>query len=65
MNTPEQAQILRPPQAASLCGISLRQLYNIAALDPDFPRKIKFSRRCVGWRRESLENWLKEKEANQ
>ena len=57
-----QAEILRPPQAAKYCGMSLRQLYNIAESDPDFPRKIVFSARCVGWRRESLEQWLREKE---
>ena len=61
-NTTEP-QILRPPAAARYVGVSLRQLYNIAEADPKFPRKIVFSRRCVGWRRESLDAWLKAKEA--
>jgi len=59
MQTPE---ILRPNQAAIFCGISRRHLYNIAETDPTFPRKIVFSKRYVGWRRESLEHWLRLKE---
>ncbi len=59
----QQAEILRPAQAAQFCGISRRHLYNIAETDPTFPRKIVISKRYVGWRRESLENWLLQKEA--
>jgi predicted DNA-binding transcriptional regulator AlpA len=55
--------VLRPPQAANYIGCSLRQLYNIERDDPDFPRKIIFSRRCVGYRRESLDAYLQRKEA--
>ena len=57
------SEVLRPQRAAEYVGVSLRQLYNIAAADPHFPRKIIFSPRCVGWRRESLDAWLKAKEA--
>lgn len=59
MQTP---QILRPNQAAQFCGISRRHLYNIAETDPSFPRKIVFSKRYVGWSRESLMQWLRSKE---
>lgn len=58
-----QSEILRPPQAAAYIGVSVRQLYNIERADPDFPRKIVFSPRCVGFRRESLDAWLRAKEA--
>ena len=61
----QQAEILRPTQAAQFCGISRRHLYNIAETDPTFPRKIVFSKRFVGWRRESLEAWLRDKEVVQ
>lgn len=54
--------ILRPPKAAKYVGVSLRHLYNIEESDPDFPRKIVFSKRCVGYRRESLDRWLERKE---
>ena len=55
--------ILRPPQAAEYIGCSLRQLYVIERDDPDFPRKLVFSSRFVGWRLESLEAYLEKKEA--
>lgn len=58
-----EQQILRPPRAAEYIGVSLRQLYNIAERDPDFPRKIVFSPRCVGYRREAIDKWLMAKEA--
>ena len=58
----QDPQILRPPQAAEYVGVSLRHLYNIEEADPDFPRKIVFSKRCVGYRRESLDAWLERKE---
>jgi predicted DNA-binding transcriptional regulator AlpA len=58
----QDSEVLRPPRAAEYVGVSLRQLYNIAAADPAFPRKIVFSPRCVGWRRESLDAWLRAKE---
>ena len=58
----EKAEILRPNQAASYLGMSRRHLYTISENDPDFPRKIVISTRCVGWRRESLDAWLLAKE---
>jgi len=66
MNTQPQtqAEVLRPAQAAAYCGISRRQLYHLAEVDPEFPRKIVFSARCVGWRRSSLDAWLHDKEAS-
>lgn len=55
-------QLLRPQQAASYLGMSLRQLYKVAETDPDFPSKIVITRRCVGYRRDSLDAWLERKE---
>lgn len=55
--------IMRPNRAAEYLGVSRRQLYNIAEQDPTFPRRIVFTARCVGWRKESLDEWLKQKEA--
>lgn len=59
-----ESQILRPPAAARFLGVSVRHLYNLERGDPDFPRKIIFSPRCVGWRRTSLESWLEAKEGD-
>ena len=55
------AYILRPPQAATHCGVSKPTLYRMAK-DPNFPKKIRLSARCVGWRIEDLDNWLKSRE---
>lgn len=62
MTTTNDAAILRPKGAAEYLGISRRKLYDLAEIDPDFPRKIVFSARCVGWRREALDAWLQAKE---
>lgn len=54
--------ILRAKDGARYIGTSLRHFYTLAETDPNFPRRIVFSARCVGWRRESLDAWLKAKE---
>lgn len=61
----ESPAVLRPADAAQYLGLSRRQLYTIAERDPEFPRKIIYSRRSVGWRRESLDAWLRAKEATE
>ena len=61
MTTTDQA-ILRPKDAAAYLGVSRRKLYDLAEIDPTFPRKLVFSARCVGWRREALDEWLRAKE---
>lgn len=61
MNKPE---VLRPREAAAYLGVTRRQIYNLSEFDPTFPRKIVFTPRCVGWRRESIDEWLKAKEAD-
>lgn len=58
-----QVHILRPKKAAPYCGFSLRTLYNVIERDPTFPPKIAISPRCVGWRKEDLDRWLRSKEA--
>lgn len=57
-------EILRPPDVAEALGCSLRHVYNLERTDPDFPRKIVFSARMVGYRRESLEAYLTKKETD-
>jgi len=58
----DESEVLRPPETAQFLGITLRHLYNIAERDPNFPRKIIFSKRCVGYRRKSLVEYLRAKE---
>ncbi len=54
--------ILRPPQLAEYLGMSLRSVYRLEETDPTFPRKVMFSPRCVGFRREAVDKWLEMKE---
>ena len=54
--------LLRTEQAAKYLGISRRQLYNLAERDPNFPRKIVWGARSVGFRRASLDRYLELKE---
>mgnify|MGYP001044957995 CR=1 FL=1 len=58
----EQPAILRPAQACQYLGISRTALHYLHERDPSFPRKIRFGGRAVGWRKESLDTWLEQKE---
>lgn len=53
--------ILRPKAACSYLGFGRTKLYELHETDPTFPRKIRFSTRVVGWRREDLDAWLEQK----
>ena len=55
--------ILRPKDVAEYIGISRGKISRIHELDPTFPPKITISTRRVGWRKESIDAWLKAKEA--
>ena len=54
--------ILRPPKAADHIGVSRTTLHRIEKADPSFPKKIKISARCVGWRLVDLDEWLQSRE---
>ena len=58
-----KAALLRPQQAASYLGLSRTKLHTLSETDPTFPRKIVITKRCVGYRAESLDQWLSAKEA--
>lgn len=55
--------LLRPATACAFLGISRTGLHRLSENDPTFPRKIVISRRCVGYRAESLAAWLAAKES--
>jgi prophage regulatory protein len=57
----EQA-ILRPAEACRYLGMSRTALHHLHERDSSFPRKIIFSARCVGWKKQSLDAWLAAKE---
>lgn len=59
---PQEQALLRPAEACTYLGIGRTKLHYLSENDPDFPRKIRLSARCVGFRRESLDAWLAAKE---
>lgn len=54
--------VLRPENTARYLGISKKRLYDILRDDPNFPRQIRFSERCVGWSRTSIDAWIAARE---
>jgi prophage regulatory protein len=52
---------LRPAAAAEYLGMGRTKLHLISETDPDFPRKIRFSSRCVGWRKADIDIYLETK----
>ena len=54
-------EMLRMKQSASLLGVSEVTLWRIPERDPSFPKKIRITSRCVGYRRGDLLNWQEQK----
>lgn len=62
--TPQTDQgFYRPADACRYLGIGRTKLHDLTETDPDFPRKIRISARCVGWTRQQLDDWLGKKVA--
>ena len=61
--SPAAPAVLRKPRAAKYIGVSIRQLYNIENSDPTFPPTISLGPKARGLLRESLDRWLREREA--
>jgi len=53
--------IMRPKDACAYIGIGRTKLHVMHETDPTFPRKIRFSARCVGWRKADIDDWLEAK----
>ncbi len=53
--------LIRPRDACIYLGIGRTKLHLLHETDPTFPRKIRLSSRCVGWRREDIDAWLAQK----
>lgn len=59
---PINDHILRVKPAAQYCGFSVPTLYRLLKADPTFPNKVVLSARCVGFKKSSLDEWLKSRE---
>lgn len=55
----------RPAQAAEYIGVSRWKIYQLIAEDPDFPRPIRLSRRCVIIPTQALDDYLAKKQAQE
>lgn len=58
-SAPPPASLLRPKDACILLGIGRTKLHHLSERDPRFPRKIVLGARCVGWRTEALNDYLR------
>ena len=53
-----QTEVLRLKQAASYLGVSIATLWRLEQNDSEFPSKVRFSARCVGFRKPDLDDYL-------
>ncbi|MES1936625.1 helix-turn-helix transcriptional regulator [Salinisphaera hydrothermalis] len=53
---------IRISKGGDYLGMSRSMFNDFAQNDPSFPRKVKLSSRCVGYRRAALDAWLEAKE---
>lgn len=62
--TPNTDQaFLRVADACRYLGMGRTKLHQLSETDPDFPRKIRISPRCVGWTRNQLDAYLQSKQS--
>lgn len=55
---PSEEIILRPKQVAYFMGVSLQTLWRLDKRDPEFPNKIRFTTRCVGYKRSEILSYV-------
>ena len=55
---PTKQKLLRPIDVCQKLSIGRTTLHNLENGDPDFPRKIRLSPRCVGWIDEQIDAYL-------
>ncbi len=58
-----ETSFMRPKVAGPYLGFGQTKLHQLHETDPTFPRKIRLSKRCVGWRKADLDEWLARKAA--
>lgn len=56
-DAPLAGRFLRPPQAASHLGISVRQLYRLVKTDSDFPKLHRLGANTTVIERAALDAW--------
>ena len=52
--------IMRAAEVIALVGVSRTTLWRMER-DGTFPKRVQLSTRAVGWRREAVERWIKDR----
>jgi prophage regulatory protein len=58
MNNASTATILRLPQVIQRTGLSRSTVYKLINAG-DFPKQVRLSIRCMGFRSDEVEEWIK------
>lgn len=57
----EPERLLRRPAVENLTGLGRSRIYQMMQ-SGDFPRPVRLSTRCVGWRMSDLQAWIASRE---
>ena len=55
-----QNQIYRLPNVMAITGMSRSTIYALMSKD-QFPKQVSLSRRCVGWKKDEIDEWISSK----
>ena len=58
---PEPERLLRRPAVESMTGLGRSRIYQMMQ-SGDFPRPVRLSTRCVGWKMSDLQRWIAARE---
>jgi prophage regulatory protein len=61
--TPEPDAIIREPECAALTGLSRSTRWRLERAG-QFPRRVRISPSCIGWRRSEIQAWIAERAAS-
>ena len=58
-HTDNKALLLRIDDVMATLGVGRTSIYNLLRNDPTFPKPIQLTKRCVAWKREEIEVWVR------
>lgn len=63
-NLPNYSDFLRNRLAAKYLGLSEVTIWRLCETDPDFPKKIRITKRCCGFMKSELDAYLELKKSS-
>lgn len=60
-STSEETQIIRAKEVMNMTGLSKSALYSLAREDETFPKRVQLGSRAIGWVKQEVVAWLKNK----